>query len=307
MEPNHDGLAPDIGGFEKGEVVTVEGALPHAGPAVRKLARELGINLSAVQPSGSYRRILREDLLAFVQKSLAQPVDARFAQVATCEPSGIGQRSVASLADGGTAAWMATNFDTSDVTETEAFRTALDSKQAGAGGQATMLAFLIKSVASALKAYPHVHVSLTGRGLVQRHGYKIAFAVETKGGLAVAVIADCDRKGILQIADEARDLTAKARAGTLAAREMAGGCISVTALGLGGSASFTPIIAAPEVAAVGAGREEIRPIWNGKAFEPRLILPLALSWDPRALDGATAARFLSHIADCMHDTRALLC
>jgi pyruvate dehydrogenase E2 component (dihydrolipoamide acetyltransferase) len=167
----------------------------------------------------------------------------------------------------------------------------------------TMLAFMIKAAVAALKAYPRFNVSFSGGRIIQKHYYNIGFAADTPSGLVVAVIPGCERKGVIEIATEARELAAKARAGKISPKEMSGGCFTVSSLGGIGGTGFTPIINAPEVAILGAGKAEIQPIWNGESFAPRLIQPLSLSWDHRAVDGAAAARFLGHIAECLSDIR----
>lgn len=305
-------------------------AIPYAGPAVRVLARELGLDLAEVTPSGPHGRIIREDLLAFVRDSRKQPVannapnpqggsalafgvtlpawpepdHGKFGKIGAIELSRIQKLSAANLSRNWVTIPHVTNFDKADVTETEIFRKSLN-KKPDDGAKVTMLAFLIKAAVSALKAYPRFNVSFAQGGLVQKHYYNIGFAADTPNGLVVAVIHNADGKGIVQIATEARDLAEKARKGSLRPREMSGGCFTVSSLGGIGGTGFTPIINAPEVAILGAVRAEMQPVWDGKTFVPRLIMPLSLSWDHRAVDGAMAARFLAHIADGLRDARNL--
>ncbi len=303
-------------------------AIAYASPSVRQLARELGIDIAAVVGSGPHERILREDLLAFVKRSLKtpqpsvpppaapafaadlppwpEPDHAKFGPIDTRDPTRIQKLSAANLARNWLTIPHVTNFDKADITETERFRKLLNPKPGADGVKVTMLAFLIKASVSALKSYPRFNVSFAGGRIVEKHYYNIGFAADTADGLVVAVISDCDRKGIVEIAAEARRLAEKARAGKLTPKEMSGGCFTVSSLGGVGGTGFTPIINAPEVAILGAAPAEIMPVWNGTTFIPRLILPLSLSWDHRAVDGAMAARFLGHIASCVEDSRKLM-
>lgn len=305
-------------------------SIPYAGPAVRILARELGIDLTQVTPTGPHGRIIREDLLAFVRESrkgaattaahrmqgdpaLAfgvtlpawpEPDYSKFGKTDNIELSRIQKLSAGNLARNWVTIPHVTNFDKADVTETEEFRKSLN-KKPDEGARVTMLAFLIKAAVSALKAYPRFNVSFAQGSLVQKHYYNIGFAADTPNGLVVAVIHDADRKGIVQIAAEARDLAAKARQGTLSPHDMTGGCFTISSLGGIGGTGFTPIINAPEISILGAVRAEMQPVWDGKSFVPRLVMPLSLSWDHRAVDGAMAARFLAHICDGLRDARNL--
>jgi pyruvate dehydrogenase E2 component (dihydrolipoamide acetyltransferase) len=298
----------------------------YAGPGVRKFARELGVALDVVKPSGPEGRTLRGDVLAHVRSVVAapgataptgrplplassdelpwpEPDYAKFGPVEPIEQSRIQKLSAANLARNWRTIPHVTNFDKADVTDTEAFRKGINARQGEQGVKVTMLALMIKAAASALKTYPRFNVSFSRGQLIQKHYYNIGFAADTPGGLVVAVIEGCDRKGLLEIATDAARLAAKARQGTLSPKEMTGGCFTISSLGGIGGTGFTPIINAPEVAILGAGKAEIQPVWNGAAFEPRLIQPLSLSWDHRAVDGAAAARFLGHIASCLADIR----
>jgi pyruvate dehydrogenase E2 component (dihydrolipoamide acetyltransferase) len=321
--------APEVGSTS---MAARQDAPVHAGPGVRKFARELGVNLGAVQPSGPKGRIVREDVLGFVQAAVSRPVAgpatpnaaaaaapesgigldlppwpepdyAKFGPIETVEQSRIQRLSAGNLARNWLMIPHVTNFDKSDITGTEAFRKELNARHSGEGVKVTMLAFMIKAAVSALKAFPRFNVSFSRGRVIQKNYYNIGFAADTPNGLVVAVIPGCDRKGVIEIATEARELAAKARAGTISPREMSGGCFTVSSLGGIGGTGFTPIINAPEVAILGAGKAEIQPVWNGESFEPRLIQPLSLSWDHRAVDGAAAARFLGHISECLSDIR----
>ncbi|MCJ2059170.1 2-oxo acid dehydrogenase subunit E2 [Methylobacterium sp. J-048] len=298
----------------------------HASPSVRQLARELGITLDRVPATGPKGRILREDLHAFVKAALQAPAQAPAA------PSGIGAGlppwplvdyekfgpvrreplsriqtiSGANLSRNWLTIPHVTNFDRADVTEIEAFRVGLNTETRTPPARVTMVAFLIKAAALALKAYPRFNTSLEGSDLVLKDYVHIGFAVDTPKGLMVPVVRDCDRKGLIAIATEMAALAEKARAGNLSGAEMQGGCFSVSSLGGIGGDGFTPIINAPEVAILGAARSRTEAVWDGKTFQPRLILPLSLSWDHRVVDGVAAARFLGHIASVLSDLRRAL-
>lgn len=290
----------------------------HATPSVRGFARELGIDLARVRPSGPKGRILRDDVIAFVKPQVSgeagpasgvgaglpawPSVDyAKFGPV-TREPlSRIQKLSGANL----TRNWLTiphvTNFDRADVSGLEEFRNEINASRKDV--KLTMVAFLIKASALALRAYPRFNSALEGDELVLKDYVHVGFAADTPKGLMVPVIRDCDRKGVVEIASEMRALADQARGGALPGTAMQGGCFSVSSLGGVGGAGFTPIINAPEVAILGAGRSAIEPIWNGSAFEPRQILPMSLSWDHRVVDGVAAARFLGHIAALLTDFR----
>ena len=302
----------------------------YAGPGVRKLARELGLDLAAIRPSGAHGRLVREDLLRFVQERFRNPgaASAPAARAASTPPAGLqdlppwpepdyaklGRVEMTELTrlqkiSGANLArnWLTiphvTNFDKADVTDTEAFREKLNAEPRDEKVKVTMLAFMMKAAVSALKAYPRFNVSFSRGGVVQKHYYNIGFAADTPEGLVVAVIADCDKKGLLEIATEARALAAKARTGKLSPREMSGGCFTVSSLGGIGGTNFTPIINAPEVAILGVSKSDTKPVWNGEKFKPRLILPLSLSYDHRVIDGAAAARFTAYLAQLLGDLR----
>ncbi len=302
----------------------------HATPSVRAYARELGVDLAGIPGTGPQGRILREDVLAFVRGQMAPPSPAAGPAAAPPPaPSGIGAGLPAwPQVDHGkfgpvrrdslsriqqisgqalTRNWLTiphvTNFDHADVTETEALRRELNGAGRPGAHKVTMVAILIKAAAAALRAYPRFNAALDGDGLILKDYVHVGFAVDTPRGLLVPVLRDCDRKGLVEIAQEMGELAEQARAGTLPPASMQGGGFSVSSLGGIGGDGFTPIINAPEVAILGAARSRIEPVWDGTAFQPRLILPLSLSWDHRAVDGAAAARFLSHLAAVLTDLR----
>lgn len=298
----------------------------HATPSVRAYARELDVDLARVRPTGPNGRILREDVQAFVKASLGAPqapsagasaigvglpawpqVDhARYGEIERQPLTRIQQISGANL----TRNWLTiphvTNFDNADVTGLEAFRIELNREKREPEVKVTMVTFLLKSAAAALRAFPRFNASLDGDHLVLKKYVHIGFAVDTPKGLMVPIIRDVDQKGLLQIAREMAELADKARQGALSPADMQGGCFSVSSLGGIGGAGFTPIINAPEVAILGAGRSKTEAVWDGQKFEPRLIMPVSLSWDHRVVDGVAAARFLGHIAATLGDFRRAL-
>ncbi|MBU6484490.1 MAG: dihydrolipoyllysine-residue acetyltransferase [Betaproteobacteria bacterium] len=299
----------------------------HASPSVRKFARELGVDLAGVTGSGPKGRILHEDVQAFVKRSLAGAnaaapggggglsllpwpvVDfAKFGPVETKPRSRINKISGANLARNWAMIPHVTQFEDADITELESLRVALNKENAKAGIKITMLAFLIKAAVSALAKFPDFNASLdaSGENLVHKRYFNIGFAADTPNGLVVPVLKGADAKGVLQIAKEMAELSAKAREGKLAPAEMQGGCFSISSLGGIGGTAFTPIINAPEVAILGVSRSAIKPVWDGKAFAPRLMLPLSLSYDHRVIDGASAARFIVYYASLLGDFRRAL-
>lgn len=295
-----------------------------AGPAVRKLARELAVDLDQVPASGPNGRVLREDVLAYVKAQREQPMAAAklggaldllpwpqvdFAQFGAIERrtlSRIKRISAANLHRNWVSIPHVTNHSQADVTELEALRVQLNGEAREGQAKVTLLAFLIKACVAALQRFPQFNVSLEGDEVVQKHYFHIGFAADTPNGLVVPVIRDADRKGIAALAQEMAELSQLARAGKLSPAQMQGGCFSISSLGGIGGGHFTPIINAPEVAILGVGRAELQPRWNGSAFEPRLQLPLSLSWDHRAVDGAEAGRFLAYLATLLGDFRRVL-
>lgn len=297
----------------------------HATPSVRGYARELGVDLSKVSATGPKGRILREDVQAFVKGLLsgagagnagAAPGAAlppmptfdfsKYGEIEREPLSRIQQISGANLHRNWLNIPHVTNFDNADVTELEAFRTAINAEKRNPPVKLTMVAFLIKASALALRQYPRFNSSLDGTSLVMKRYVHVGFAVDTPKGLMVPVIRDCDKKGLIEIGSEMAALSEKARQGKLSPADMEGGCFSVSSLGGIGGAGFTPIINAPEVAILGAARSQTQAVWNGTAFEPRLITPISLSWDHRVVDGVAAARFLGHVAALLSDFRRAL-
>ena len=304
--------------------------LAHASPAIRKFARELGVDLARVSGSGPKGRIQHEDVQGFVKQALtgaagAPPaastataggglnllawpsVDfAKFGPVETRPLSRIQKISGANLHRNWVMIPHVTNHDDADITDLEAFRVQLNKEMEKSGVKVTMLAFLIKAAVAALQKFPQFNASLDGETLVLKKYFHIGFAADTPNGLMVPVIRNADQKGIVQIAKEMTELSAKAREGKLGAAEMQGGCFSISSLGGIGGTYFTPIINAPEVSILGVCRSATRPVWDGKQFAPRLILPLSLSWDHRVIDGAAAARFNSFLAALLADMRRIM-
>ncbi|HZZ13240.1 MAG TPA: 2-oxo acid dehydrogenase subunit E2 [Paraburkholderia sp.] len=299
-----------------------------AGPSVRKLARELGVALADVKPGGRHGRVLREDVLAHVKTLLAAPAAAiapaaasqggldllpwpeidfsRFGPVERTPLSRIKRISGANLHRNWVRIPHVTNFDEADITDLEALRVTLNCEAREGTAKVTLLAFLIKACVNALQRFPQFNVSLDGQDVVQKRYFHMGFAADTPNGLVVPVIRDADRKGVAAIAAEMAELAQTARAGKLTPAQMQGGSMSISSLGGIGGTHFTPIINAPEVAILGVGKAATKPVWNGSAFEPRLVLPLSLSWDHRAVDGAEAARFLAYLVTLMADFRRAL-
>jgi pyruvate dehydrogenase E2 component (dihydrolipoamide acetyltransferase) len=297
----------------------------HASPSVRAYARTLGIDLSKLTGSGPAGRILQDDVHNYVKRAMSgasvatavagaggaalgllpwPQVDfAKFGPIETRPLSRIKKIAGANLHRNWVLIPHVTNHDDADITELEAFRVQLNKENEKAGIKVTLLAFLIKACVWALKKFPEFNASLDGENLVLKQYYHIGFAADTPNGLVVPVIRNADQKGVLAIAGEMAELSAKAREGKLGPADMQGGCFSISSLGGIGGTYFTPIINAPEVAILGVCRSSMRPAWDGKQFAPRLILPLSLSWDHRVIDGAAAARFNSYLASLLADMR----
>jgi pyruvate dehydrogenase E2 component (dihydrolipoamide acetyltransferase) len=302
----------------------------HASPSVRRFARELGVEVARVPGTGPKGRVTQADVQNFVKgvmsgatapaAAAAAPaaggglnllpwpqVDfAKFGPIETKPLSRIQKISGANLARNWAMIPHVTQFDEADITELEALRVQLNKENEKSGVKLTMLAFLIKAMVAALKKYPAFNASLDGDNLVLKRYFHIGFAADTPNGLVVPVLKDADRKGVLEIAAETSAMAKKARDGKLGPAEMQGGCISISSLGGIGGTAFTPIINAPEVAILGVSKSEIKPKWNGEEFEPRLMLPLSLSYDHRVIDGALAARFTAHLVQLMADMRRVL-
>jgi pyruvate dehydrogenase E2 component (dihydrolipoamide acetyltransferase) len=305
---------------------------PHASPSVRKFARELGVDLTKLRGSGPKGRILHSDVQAFVKSALqgapaAAPAAARgggalpfnlppwpevdfakFGPVEIKPLSRIQKLSGPYLHRNWISIPHITQFDESDITDLEAFRKAQTVETEKKGFKLTMLAFMIKACVTALRQYPVFNSSLdkSGESIVIKKYYHIGVAVDTPGGLVVPVVRDADRKGVFDLAQELADISKLARDGKLKPGDMQGGTFSISSLGGIGGTAFTPIINAPEVAILGVSRGATRPVWNGKDFAPRLMLPLSLSYDHRVIDGATAARFSSYLVSVLSDIRKLI-
>lgn len=315
--------------FEAGALMP--GKVPYASPSVRLFARELGVDLMQVEGSERGGRISREDVQKFVKRAMQgggakapggqglallpwPKVDfSKFGEVETKPLSRIQKISGANLARNWAMIPHVTQFDDADITELEALRVALNKENEGRDGKRTgpkltMLAFLMKASVAALQQFPQFNASLdaSGEELTLKKYFHIGFAADTPNGLVVPVVRDCDRKGVNEIAEETSVLAKKARDGKLGPAEMQGGCFSISSLGGIGGTAFTPIVNAPEVAILGVSKAAMQPVWNGEAFEPRLVLPLSLSYDHRVIDGAAAARFTAHLAQLLGDMRRVL-
>ena len=299
----------------------------HASPSVRRFARELGVNLALVTGSGPKNRILQSDVQAFVKGELAKPrtdvsgggmtvlpapiVDfGQFGDIESKPLSRIKKISGANLHRNWVTAPHVTQFDEADITDLEDFRKSMLADAEKRGVKLTLLAFLMKAAANALRHYPNFNASLSpdGENLILKQYFHIGFAVDTPDGLVVPVVRDVNKKDVLDIARDLADLSAKARERKLKLEEMQGGCFTISSLGGIGGTAFTPIINCPEVAILGVSRSSFKPVYDTKAknFEPRLMLPLSLSYDHRVIDGADGARFTSHLRMMLSDVRRLL-
>jgi pyruvate dehydrogenase E2 component (dihydrolipoamide acetyltransferase) len=324
------GRTPPVS-FDSGEVMPAD--VPYASPAVRLFARELGVDLSRVTGSARGGRISRDDVQQHVRQAMQAGVAApaagapsrgggldllpwpkvdfaKFGEIETRELTRIQKLSGANLARNWAMIPHVTQHDDADITDLEALRVSLNEEYAKAKDptKLTMLAFLMKASVAALKKFPTFNASLdaSGETLVLKKYFHIGFAADTPNGLVVPVIRDVDRKGIAQIAQEMGELAKKARDGKLGPADMSGGCFSISSLGGIGGTGFTPIVNAPEVAILGVSKSAMKPVWDGAAFQPRLILPLSLSYDHRVIDGAAAARFTAYLAQLLGDMRRVL-
>jgi len=312
------------------------GQLPHASPSVRKFARELGVPLAEVKGSGPKGRITQDDVQAFTKSVMAGDVrtqaQAAKAPAAASGGGGAGldllpwpkvdftkfgpverkdlprikKISGANLLRNYVMIPHVTNHDDADITDLEAFRVSTNKDNEKSGLKVTMLAFLIKASVAALKKFPEFNSSLDGDQLVYKQYYNIGFAADTPNGLMVPVLKDADKKGIMQISQEMGELAKKARDGKLTPAEMQGASFTISSLGGIGGRYFTPLINAPEVAILGVSKSQMEPVWDGKAFQPRLMLPLSLAWDHRVIDGAGAARFNAYLGSILADFRRVL-
>ena len=316
-EPEQGPAAAGSSGRDSGPV--------YAGPGARRLARELEVDIAAVEGTGRKGRITKEDVQAAAEggRPQAAPLGAAagapgglppwpevdfaaYGRIENVELSRIKRIAGPAL----TRNWImiphVTQHDEADITELEAFRKEINAAHADDGVKLTMVSLLIKACASALRAFPEFNSSLAGDQLVLKRYTNIGFAVDTPGGLLVPVIRDADRKGLLEIARELVTLSSAAREGTISAEDMRGGTFTITSLGGIGGTSFTPIINAPEVAILGVSRSAMKPVWVDGEFQPRLMLPLSLSYDHRVIDGAAAARFTTHLGTLLSDARRML-
>lgn len=311
--------------------------LPHASPSVRKFARELGVPLAEVKGSGPKGRITQSDIQGFTKSVMAGAIQtlaqaakapaaaanngggselglipwpkvdfAKFGPIERKELSRIKKISGANLLRNAIMIPAVTNHDDADITDLEAFRVSTNKENEKSGVKVTMLAFLIKACVAALKKFPEFNSSLDGDALIYKQYYHIGFAADTPNGLMVPVIKDADKKGIFQISQEMGELAKKARDGKLSPAEMTGATFTISSLGGIGGRYFTPIINAPEVAILGVCKSTMEPVWDGKQFVPRLMLPLSLTWDHRVIDGAAAARFNVYLGQILSDFRRVL-
>jgi pyruvate dehydrogenase E2 component (dihydrolipoamide acetyltransferase) len=302
--------------------------LPYASPAIRKFARELGVDLSAVEGSGEKGRILREDVAGFVKSVMAGPQPAagpavgglrldfpelpevdfsRYGEIERQALTRIQKISAGHLHRNWVGIPHVTQHDEADITDMESFRKANAEEAAAQGFKLTPLVFLMKAMVASLRKYPRFNASLDADGetLILKKYYNIGIAVDTPDGLVVPVIRNCERKGIMELAAELAEVSGRARDKKLQPQDIQGGCISISSLGGIGGTAFTPIINAPEVAILGVSRSTMKPVWNGSEFAPRLMLPLSLSYDHRVIDGAAAARFTRFLASRLEDLRRL--
>jgi len=305
-----------------------DGAKVHAGPAVRQLAREFGVELGAVSATGPHGRVLKEDVQVYVKSMMQkakegpaggasggmgiQPIPevdfSRFGEIEEVPMTRLMQLGATGLH----RSWLniphVTQFDQADITDLEAFRVAQKAVAEKAGVKLTILPLLLKSCAFLLKELPDFNASLapSGKAIIRKKYVNIGFAVDTPEGLLVPVIKDVDKKSLLELAAEAAVLAEKARSKKLSANEMQGACFTISSLGHIGGTGFTPIVNAPEVAILGVSKATMQPVWDGKAFQPKLMLPLSLSYDHRVINGAAAARFTKRLSDLLADIRTIL-
>ncbi|MCA3238842.1 MAG: dihydrolipoyllysine-residue acetyltransferase [Curvibacter sp.] len=314
------------------EPTAPRGQLPHASPSVRKFARELGVPLEEVKGSGPKGRIIDTDIKNFTKSVMSgaartqamgaasgggdgaslgllpwPKVDfAKFGPIERKDLSRIKKISGANLHRNWVMIPHVTSYEDADITDLEALRVQLNKENEKVGIKFTMLAFVIKAAVAALKKFPEFNASLDGDQLVLKNYWNIGFAADTPNGLVVPVLKNADQKGLVEISAEMAELSKKARDGKLGAGDMQGGTFSISSLGGIGTTYFTPLINAPEVAILGLSRGAMKPVWDGKAFQPRLTLPLSLSYDHRVIDGAAGARFNAHLAQVLGDFRRVL-
>ncbi|MBN8728352.1 MAG: dihydrolipoyllysine-residue acetyltransferase [Xanthomonadales bacterium] len=334
QEPRHEPVAYASEEIETrsppvpfGAGTVAPGSVPYASPAVRRFARELGVDLGKVRGSERKGRISKQDVHDYVKGALSTAgaprasagggldllpwpeVDfGKFGEIEVVSRSRIKKISGANLARNWAMIPHVTQHDEADITSLEELRVALNRENEKAGIKLTMLAFLVKAVVAALKKFPDFNSSLdaSGEHLVLKKYFNVGFAADTPNGLVVPVIRDADSKGVIEIATETATLAKKARDGKLGPADMSGGCFSISSLGGIGGTAFTPIVNAPEVAILGVSRSAMKPVWNGEKFKPRLMLPLSLSYDHRVIDGAAAARFTAYLGEVLADMRRVL-
>ncbi|GIU16554.1 MULTISPECIES: pyruvate dehydrogenase complex dihydrolipoyllysine-residue acetyltransferase [unclassified Shewanella] len=307
-------------------------AYAHASPVIRRMARELGVNLANVKGTGRKNRVVKEDVQNYIKAVIKQvesgavktaagggelnllawpKVDfSKFGETEVKPLSRIQKISGANLHRNWVKIPHVTQWDDADITELEAFRKAQNAAEAkkDSGMKITPLVFIMKAVAKALEAFPTFNSSLSedGESLILKKYVNVGIAVDTPNGLVVPVFKDVNKKGIHELSDELKEISKKARGGKLTAADMQGGCFTISSLGGIGGTAFTPIVNAPEVAILGVSKSDMKPVWNGKEFEPRLMLPLSLSYDHRVIDGADGARFITYLNNCLSDIRTLV-
>ncbi len=304
---------------------TTGGSNAYAGPSVRKLARQLGVSLDKVKPSGPRARLMKDDIRGYVKQMVADVESGKLASGSGIPPipeidfSRFGDIELEKMtkikkvtAANMSRSWLnvphVTQFDDADITELEAFRKSMKAEAEKRGVKLTPMPFLLKAAASALAAEPNFNVSLhaDGEHIVRKQYIHIGMAVDTPAGLVVPVIRDVDKKGLWQLAEECMEVAAKARNGKLMPRDMQGGCFTISSLGALGGTGFTPIVNAPEVAIMGVSKASVKPVWNGSEFVPRNMLPLTVSYDHHAINGADCGRFFTHLVAAIGDIRRLL-
>jgi len=302
--------------------IVSSGGTAHASPAIRRFARELGVNISQVKGSGEKGRVTKDDVQNYVKSALTQPraatggnglqvLDmpsfdfAKFGAIETKPLSRIQKISGANLHRNWVTIPHVTQFDEADITDMEAFRKQLGAEYAKQNIKITPLAFMLKAVVAALQKFPKFNASLDGENLILKQYFHIGVAVDTPDGLMVPVLRDVDKKGIVQLAQELGEISARARDKKITANDMQGGCFTISSLGGIGGTAFTPIINAPEVAILGVSRSSMKPVYQDGVFVPRLMLPLSVSYDHRVIDGAAAARFTVYLAQMLSDIRRL--
>ena len=294
----------------------------HASPAVRKFARELGVDLGQIDGSGAKGRITKEDVKTFIKRALSQPATggglgvapmpeidfSQWGEIESKPLTKINKLTGQFLHRNWVTVPHVTQFDEADITDLEVFRKSMAAEYKEKGIRITPLVFLMKALVSAMKELPRFNASLdaSGENLIFKQYYNIGIAVDTPDGLVVPVVQDVDRKSLVDLAEELGEISVKARDKKLKPSDMQGGCMTISSLGGIGGTAFTPIVNAPEVAILGVSRSKMQPVWNGEEFEPRLVLPLALSYDHRVIDGADGARFTSFLSRVLSDTRRLL-